>query len=209
MSATALRVLSRISAAVFGTVLNPTNQRNGLKELRKNLVGPAIVNYYPASASMWARFDKEYQDEDTEYAVSKAARLRRRGKGPPKKGTRPVLHNREQRAHTVLNRPTRTSGGTGRVHRRGQARDPQEEKIDGDCSPFLGGVSSPLARPCTAAHKERKENAGQWVGGCIHATLPRPGVYRYVSTWTPLQRVWWSSCLCLLSGSVCTWPSRP
>ena len=86
MSASALRALSRISAAIFGTVQNPSNRRNGLKELRKNLIGPAIVHYYPAAASMWTRFDKDYQDEDTEYAISKAARLRRRGKGPPKKG---------------------------------------------------------------------------------------------------------------------------
>jgi len=78
--------IHRISCAVFGTVYNPTNQRNGLKELRKNLVGPAIVNYYPVTASAWGRWDPEYVDEDIEYAQGKAARLRRRGKGPPKKG---------------------------------------------------------------------------------------------------------------------------
>jgi hypothetical protein len=88
MAAAARQALQRLSAAVFGTVLNPSNQRNGLKELRKNLVGPAVVHYYPTPARVWARLDPTYVDEDVEYAVGKAARLRRRGKGPPKKGTR-------------------------------------------------------------------------------------------------------------------------
>ena len=105
MSAGALKALSRITAAIFNTAVNATNQRNGLKELRKNLVGPAIINYYPSAATQWARLDKDYVDEDIEYGMSKAARLRRRGKGPPKKGTQRLrTAPRTRRCHPLTSR---------------------------------------------------------------------------------------------------------
>jgi len=124
--------IHRISCAVFGTVYNPTNQRNGLKELRKNLVGPAVVNYYPVTANAWGRWDPEYVDEDIEYAQGKAARLRRRGKGPPKKGTSCALLGPPDAAAAGLTACGVRAPAPVCFDRRGQACDAQgQEEVAG------------------------------------------------------------------------------
>lgn len=83
--------LDAISRAIFGT-LKGNNERSGNKVLRKKLKGPLLADYY---------FDQSGVDIDVvgreilkgwisdEEARRKAQLeiLRRRGKGPPKKGS--------------------------------------------------------------------------------------------------------------------------
>ncbi|XP_057961043.1 uncharacterized protein LOC131153039 [Malania oleifera] len=70
-------------ARIFGHVLNPTGQRSPHKLLRKKLFGEKVAQWYPHDINkddplVMARQEKE--------RLSKLEMLRRRGKGPPKKG---------------------------------------------------------------------------------------------------------------------------
>ncbi|CAM8983385.1 unnamed protein product [Rhodiola kirilowii] len=75
--------LTEARARIFGHVLNPTGQRSPHKILRKKLFGEKIAAWYP--------YDPKYDDpavikrEESE-RLSKLEMLKRRGKGPPKKG---------------------------------------------------------------------------------------------------------------------------
>ncbi|CAM8979236.1 unnamed protein product [Rhodiola kirilowii] len=75
--------LTEARARIFGHVLNPTGQRSPHKILRKKLFGDKIAAWYP--------YDPKYDDpavikrEESE-RLSKLEMLKRRGKGPPKKG---------------------------------------------------------------------------------------------------------------------------
>lgn len=50
--------MSNTGASIFQTSYNPTNVRTGLKYLRKNLLGPAMVQYYPPLAPKISTLNK-------------------------------------------------------------------------------------------------------------------------------------------------------
>ncbi|CAD7699877.1 unnamed protein product [Ostreobium quekettii] len=72
--------MEQIRARVFGYHIG-NNLRSGRKVLRKKLVGWRIANYYLEDIK-----DPLLLDLDAEAAKEKLAQMRRRGKGPPKKG---------------------------------------------------------------------------------------------------------------------------
>mmetsp|Transcript_6041 Transcript_6041/g.19522 ORF Transcript_6041/g.19522 Transcript_6041/m.19522 type:complete len:168 (-) Transcript_6041:63-566(-) len=77
-------VLSAAACRIFGT--SPTSnphQRSVRKLLLKPLIGEAVASYYP-NYPVHNKFG--YEDPHFMRAQSKLERLRRRGKGPPKKG---------------------------------------------------------------------------------------------------------------------------
>uniref|UniRef100_A0A9I9CEI3 Small ribosomal subunit protein mS33 n=3 Tax=Cucumis melo TaxID=3656 RepID=A0A9I9CEI3_CUCME len=70
-------------ARIFGHILNPTGQRSTHKLLRKKLIGDKVAQWYPYDIKkddplVMARLEQE--------RLSKLEMLKRRGKGPPKKG---------------------------------------------------------------------------------------------------------------------------
>ncbi|KAK9059986.1 hypothetical protein SSX86_020690 [Deinandra increscens subsp. villosa] len=75
--------VSEARARIFGHVLNPTGQRSAHKILRKKFIGEKVASWYPndiqkEDPSVVARKEQE--------RLSKLEMLKRRGKGPPKKG---------------------------------------------------------------------------------------------------------------------------
>ncbi|XP_020576696.1 uncharacterized protein LOC110022210 [Phalaenopsis equestris] len=79
----ALQGVTEARARIFGHVLNPTGRRAPHKILRKKLIGDKIVQWYPYDIKnddplVLAREEKE--------RLAKLEMLKRRGKGPPKKG---------------------------------------------------------------------------------------------------------------------------
>lgn len=81
--------LLAISDRIFGTVRSQatgSNARTGRKVLRKRLAGPTIAAWYPPSLEDIRTTAAEYTSEQEEYRADKLGRLKRRGKGPPKKG---------------------------------------------------------------------------------------------------------------------------
>ncbi|XP_018483845.1 uncharacterized protein LOC108854718 [Raphanus sativus] len=70
-------------ARIFGHMLNPSGQRSPHKILRKKLFGDKVAEWYPydiknEDPNVLAREEKE--------RLSKLEMLKRRDKGPPKKG---------------------------------------------------------------------------------------------------------------------------
>ncbi|XP_021730629.1 uncharacterized protein LOC110697567 [Chenopodium quinoa] len=70
-------------AHIFGHVLNLTAQRSAHKVLRKKLIGDKVTEWYP--------YDVKHDDplimaRQQQERLSKNEMLKRRGKGPPKKG---------------------------------------------------------------------------------------------------------------------------
>lgn len=74
--------LDEVRARVFGIHLG-NGLRTGRKYLRRHLLGPKLVSYYPTDP---VKMDPLMSDLDEERAKAKLDRLRRRGKSPPKKG---------------------------------------------------------------------------------------------------------------------------
>ncbi|KAE8220903.1 hypothetical protein CF319_g5644 [Tilletia indica] len=106
-----LQSLAALRASLFGTTYNPHNVRTGAKYLRKPLVGPGMLSYYPPTLKLsevrkflldGRRLAGLPDDTDRSAAEVVAARMvytpyelqrledvkRRKalGKGPPKKG---------------------------------------------------------------------------------------------------------------------------
>ncbi|KAI0029001.1 mitochondrial ribosomal subunit S27-domain-containing protein, partial [Vararia minispora EC-137] len=85
-----IRHLAHLRAQLFQTAWNPLSLRTGAKYLRRRLVGPAMVDYYPQRWNMamvnrllpagieWPDREEEQRLWDIEYRKS-------RGKGTPKK----------------------------------------------------------------------------------------------------------------------------
>lgn len=68
---------------IFGHIINPTGQRTSHKILRKKLIGEKVAAWYPYDV----RNDDPIVMEDLEEErLDKLEMLKRRGKGPPKKG---------------------------------------------------------------------------------------------------------------------------
>ncbi|KAF5206464.1 37S ribosomal protein S27 [Thalictrum thalictroides] len=70
-------------ARIFGHVLNPTGERSAHKILRKKLIGEKVAAWYPHDI---CKDDPRIQAREQEERLSKLEMLKRRGKGPPKKG---------------------------------------------------------------------------------------------------------------------------
>ncbi|KAF7823438.1 28S ribosomal protein S33, mitochondrial [Senna tora] len=70
-------------ARIFGQVLNPTGERSPHKLLRKKLIGEKVAQWYPYDIQ---RDDPLVMAQQEQERLSKLEMLKRRGKGPPKKG---------------------------------------------------------------------------------------------------------------------------
>ncbi|KAM3005650.1 hypothetical protein FF2_035756 [Malus domestica] len=70
-------------ARIFGHVINPTGQRSAHKILRKKLIGEKVAQWYPYDIK---KDDPRIMAMEEQERLSKLEMLRRRGKGPPKKG---------------------------------------------------------------------------------------------------------------------------
>ncbi|CAA7405491.1 unnamed protein product [Spirodela intermedia] len=83
LAAAAVKGVEEARARIFGHVLNPLGKRSPNKILRKKLIGDQVAEWYPYDIKfddplVMAREEKE--------RLSKLEMLKRRGKGPPKKG---------------------------------------------------------------------------------------------------------------------------
>ncbi|KAJ4831204.1 hypothetical protein Tsubulata_007590 [Turnera subulata] len=70
-------------ARIFGHVLNPTGQRSPHKILRKKLIGDKVAQWYPHDIT---KDDPLVMARKEQERLSRLEMLKRRGKGPPKKG---------------------------------------------------------------------------------------------------------------------------
>ncbi|GAB2282669.1 hypothetical protein Dimus_017206 [Dionaea muscipula] len=83
LSTVVVRGVDEARARIFGHVLNPTGKRSPHKLLRKKLIGDKLAQWYPYDIKqddplVMARLEQE--------RLAKLEMLKRRGKGPPKKG---------------------------------------------------------------------------------------------------------------------------
>lgn len=74
--------LEQIRSRIFGIHIG-NGLRSGRKILSRPLIGQKLLEYYPKSLVKQDPFMLDLQREDR---LEKLAKLRRRGKGPPKKG---------------------------------------------------------------------------------------------------------------------------
>ncbi|KAL3828114.1 hypothetical protein ACJIZ3_016916 [Penstemon smallii] len=70
-------------AKIFGHVLNRTGQRSPHKLLRKKLIGEKVAGWYPYDIN---KDDPLILARKEQERLNKLEMLKRRGKGPPKKG---------------------------------------------------------------------------------------------------------------------------
>ena len=84
MNAVRKKLVAEAQKKIFGTFIATSNARTGRKQLKSALIGAAAVDYVPFTYHHG--FDGIYEDEQVLRRQEKLARLRRRGKGPPKKG---------------------------------------------------------------------------------------------------------------------------
>ena len=77
------RKIALAAARIFQTALNDTNAPTGRKLLKKSLVGPTLTSWYPEKIQ---RLDALFEDPEDKRRKVKLERMKRRGKGPPKKG---------------------------------------------------------------------------------------------------------------------------
>ncbi|ONK65838.1 uncharacterized protein A4U43_C06F1490 [Asparagus officinalis] len=83
LSAVALKGVTEARAAIFGHVLNPTGKRSPHKILRKKLIGDKVAQWYPYDIK---NEDRDVLAREEKERLAKLEMLKRRGKGPPKKG---------------------------------------------------------------------------------------------------------------------------
>ncbi|KAL6970844.1 hypothetical protein U1Q18_030527 [Sarracenia purpurea var. burkii] len=79
----AISGVTEARARIFGHVLNPTGQRSPHKILRKKLIGEKVAQWYPHDIM---KDDPRVMARQEQERLSKLEMLKRRGKGPPKKG---------------------------------------------------------------------------------------------------------------------------
>ncbi|KAL1337741.1 hypothetical protein HN51_032439 [Arachis hypogaea] len=70
-------------ARIFGHQLNPTGQKSAHKILRQKLFGEKVAQWYPYDIK---KDDPLVMARQEQERLSKLEMLKRRGKGPPKKG---------------------------------------------------------------------------------------------------------------------------
>lgn len=81
-----LKLIDASSAKIFGK-LPQVNHRTGYNIFRQKLIGPAIIDYYPMGLDKGLQsISKTYKSEEIDRLEFALSRLKRRGKGPPKKG---------------------------------------------------------------------------------------------------------------------------
>ncbi|KAI3440290.1 uncharacterized protein J3R85_003925 [Psidium guajava] len=83
MAAAVTRGVTEARARIFGQSLNPTAQRSPHKLLRKKLIGEKVAQWYPYDIK---KDDPLVMARQEQERLSKLEMLKRRGKGPPKKG---------------------------------------------------------------------------------------------------------------------------
>ncbi|PIN18186.1 Mitochondrial ribosomal protein S27 [Handroanthus impetiginosus] len=83
LSKAALEGVTEARARIFGHVLNPTGQRSAHKILRKKLIGDKVAAWYPYDIN---KDDPLVMARKEQERLNKLEMLKRRGKGPPKKG---------------------------------------------------------------------------------------------------------------------------
>ena len=97
MSAARWLQIRELSAKFFENVWNPTNARTGNKILRKRVLGPTLLSYYPEPMISYKRVNEElglpsgrnpgdWFDRENAVRVDDLERRRRRGKAAPRKG---------------------------------------------------------------------------------------------------------------------------
>ena len=86
--------IEQLRSKIFGTHIG-NGLRSGRKLLRKPLIGHKIASYY---LQPMGKGDPLFLDERIERMGAKLAKLKRRGKGPPKKGQGKRAGKRKARA---------------------------------------------------------------------------------------------------------------
>ena len=81
--AASARKIALAAARIFQTALNDTNLPTGRKLLKRALIGPTLTSWYPERIR---KLDALFEDPDDRRRKVKLERMKRRGKGPPKKG---------------------------------------------------------------------------------------------------------------------------
>ncbi|WFD42178.1 mitochondral 37S ribosomal protein S27 [Malassezia psittaci] len=89
--AKSLATLHVLRSKIFETTHNPTNARNGGKYLRKSLVGPAMLRYYPPQLNLKTLREAvpaigPLMLPEEKQRLQDVERKKMLGKGPPKKG---------------------------------------------------------------------------------------------------------------------------
>lgn len=81
-----LKLIDETSRKCFGN-LPIVNYRTGFKFLSRKPIGPMVANYYvPDTTRALKSLAPDYTTELEERRADQLDRLKRRGKGPPKKG---------------------------------------------------------------------------------------------------------------------------
>lgn len=88
-----LAELYKLRCGVFNRVYNPDNVRMGLEVLQAPLRGPEVTDYYYPSLKLVptpAQLSKmhpglRFYDPDEQYRIDKIERMKKKGKGAPKK----------------------------------------------------------------------------------------------------------------------------
>ncbi|XP_044494798.1 uncharacterized protein LOC123217742 [Mangifera indica] len=83
LAAAVITGVTEARAKIFGHVLNSTGQRSPHKLLRKKLIGEKVSQWYPYDIK---KDDPLVMARQEQERLSKLEMLKRRGKGPPKKG---------------------------------------------------------------------------------------------------------------------------
>jgi len=79
-------IIAESSRKVFGN-LPVVNYRTGFKRLKQKPIGPQVIHHYaPDFTKLYKQIAPDYNTEEEDRRIEKAARLKRRGKVPPKKG---------------------------------------------------------------------------------------------------------------------------
>jgi len=84
-------LLAQLTARIFNHSYNPSGVRTGNKILRQRLIGPTITNWYPKNLIKLNEITELFPgfklvDLQEKQRLDDIARLRKRGKGAPKKG---------------------------------------------------------------------------------------------------------------------------
>ncbi|XP_074268945.1 small ribosomal subunit protein mS33 [Silene latifolia] len=75
--------ITEARSRIFGHVINPTSQITAHKVLRKKLIGEKVAEWYPHNIDF---DDPDFMAKKEQKRLAKNEMLKRRGKGPPKKG---------------------------------------------------------------------------------------------------------------------------
>ena len=91
-SKTRLAKLAQLSAKLFNNIYNPMGERTGNKILRKRLIGPTILEWYPKRIITLREITDTFPgmklvNQEEKLRLEEISKRKKRGKGAPKKGT--------------------------------------------------------------------------------------------------------------------------